>query len=55
VLFPEPVGPVTRSIPCGKEIICRMLSAKAAGKPKFTKFKIGAEASKSRMTTFSPY
>ena len=55
VVLPLPVGPVTSTMPCGREIWCRIRLTKCSGIPVSSKDNIPADWSSKRITTDSPY
>ena len=54
VVLPEPVGPVTKMMPCGRVISSPQRLASSFEKPKASKFLSAAPGSKIRITSFSP-
>ena len=54
VVFPEPVGPVTRIIPCGRLMSLLNDSSSASEKPTSSRSSEMTERSSTRITTLSP-
>src|SRR3989344_3384146 len=54
VVFPEPVGPVTRMMPCGRLTSASQRSASCWAKPRASRSLTALSGSKIRMTIFSP-
>ncbi len=52
VVLPEPVGPQTRNRPCGRDIICLMVSSAPLSKPS-SSIGLGTAAASTRITTSS--
>src|SRR2546426_80668 len=54
VVFPEPVGPVTRRMPCGWRMRCSNWSSTGPGMPSSARSRTPAPRSSTRSTTLSP-
>ena len=54
VVLPEPVGPVTRMIPCGLPVISAQRALSSSEKPRSVKSLTRTSGSKIRITSFSP-
>ncbi|OEZ67848.1 hypothetical protein JAB5_51940 [Janthinobacterium sp. HH103] len=54
LVLPEPVGPVTSTMPCVRVVSWRQRSASAGGKPSSARLLTATSGSKMRMTSFSP-
>ena len=54
VVLPEPVGPVTRMMPCGRDTSCSQRPASCGVKPSALKSLTAVSGSKMRITSFSP-
>ncbi|MBI5906084.1 MAG: hypothetical protein HZB86_11180 [Deltaproteobacteria bacterium] len=54
VVFPEPVGPVIRMIPWGREMMSSIFESSAGASPMASSVMLALAESRIRMTTFSP-